>query len=548
MIAFIPSLFMIKYFINGRSMPEKPKESLSSSAARMAYVLYIGQIFAVIVSVVTFVVLTRMLGPSNYGFYILAVSFAAIIGGMQNFGIGAYMNRNLARQSASSDSKGISRTISSGFALLLPVAALITLLGIGLSGVVAGVVFGSAGVSSLSLALASLWIFFMMLQNTAIMTLVGLSRPTAAATITVAIDVVQLISILALLYIGMGVNGALIGMLIGYAFGAFVAVIYSIRIASMFKGFSLRMPSRNDIYEVFKFSAPLGLINITKLATQNLSVLILGIFTSAVVLGNYSAAMKGFLLTTTIFTTSSTLLIPVFSRAGHGAKARKARNASYDKIILYSLIFSMPIIIYIGAMASPGLSILLSNKYAYAPMYLTLIAFGTAISMIGVSLSSLIISEGATKHYLRYSIASMLIQLAAMAVLVPYFNVIGVIASVFFIGSITSNLLFIRFAARELKARLSYLRMHLILLANLILALPLLAMLLLPWHVLQLAAGIIVLLLVYPIILGLMRLVERSDLDRLAASTSSIKYAGVVVRMLCRYTAIFLSKNGAPNA
>ncbi len=524
------------------------KESLSSSAARMAYILYFGQVFAIIVSVLTFVVLTRSLGPSSYGFYVFAVSFAAIVGGMQNFGVGAYLSRNLSRFSSSNNAKGISRTMSSGYALLVPAALVITLAGVGLSGLVANVLFGNVGVSSLSLILASLWIFFMMLQNSSIMALIGLSRPTSAAVITLVIDLIQLAAILAFLHLGLGVDGALLGMLLGYVIGAATAVSYALRIASGYRGFSLRMPSRSEFMHAFSFSVPLGLINLSKLATQNLSVLILGAFASATILGNYSAALKGLALTTTLFTTSSSFLVPVFSRAGHGRKSRAARNSSFNKIILYSLLFSMPLIIYIGVMASPGLGILLSSKYSYAPLYLTLIAFGTAISMIGVFLGSLITSEGATRKYLYYSLLSVSIQLASMAVLIPYLNTIGVILSVFIIGSIASNLLFIRLSMRDLKAKLSYGRMHMVLLANLILAIPIYAALLLPGHLLELVAGFTIMLLAYPAIIGIMHLVERSDLDRLAASTSGIRYAGSAVRLLRRYTLLFMGSRGGSNA
>jgi O-antigen/teichoic acid export membrane protein len=526
----------------------KRKESLSSSAARMAYVLYLGQAFAVVVSVITFIALTRMLGPSRYGFYIFAVSFALIVGGMQNFGVGAYFARNLARSCSDNDARGISRTMSSGFALLIAMALVITIVGVGISGFVANVLFSSVGISSLSLVLASLWIFFMMLQNSAIMALVGLSRPVSAAVITVVIDIAQLAAILALLYLGMGVNGALLGMLLGYIAGAAIAVAYAVRAASRFRGFALRMPSKREFMQAFNFSAPLGLLNLFRLFTQNFSVLLLSVFVTAIILGNYSAALKGLSLTTTIFTTSSTFLIPVFSRAGHRSGSSSSKNRSYDKITLYSLIFSMPIIIYIAVMANPGLHILLSGNYASAPLYLTLIAFGTAINMISVSLGSLIISEGATRKYLYYSIVSVIVQVASMALLVPYLKVIGVIISVFIIGSMTSNLLSIRLAMKYIKARLSYLRMHLVLLANLILALPISAALLLPGHVLELLSGLIMMILAYPAILGLMRLVEKSDLDKLTSSTSGIRYFGSAIRWLCTYTMVFVGMNGAANA
>ncbi len=530
-------------------MLEKDKEeSLASSAARTAYVLYGGQVFAIIISVATFVVLTRQLGPSSYGLYVFAISFAAILGGFQNFGVGSYLSKDLARFSHNRDVRGISRTMSSGYALLFPIALVLTLISVGISSYVANFLFGSVGIGVLSLVLASMAIFFMMVQNAAIMGLIGLSRPKAAALITIVIDLSQLAFIVLLLHLGAGVNGALLGMLIGYIIGAATAFSYSINAAAKFTGFRLYLPSKKEFMGAFNFSAPIGVINMLNLVTQNLSVLVLGLFVSASILGNYGAALKGLSFTTVIFTTSSSLLIPIFSKVGAKSKNTEKRNSAYDKIIMYSLILAMPLILYIGVMANPGLHILLSGSYSYAPLYLTLICFGIAISMISLSLGSLIISRGITKKYMYYNIISTLIKLLSMAVLIPYFNVIGSIFAVFIIGGIASNLLFIRLSKTELNARLGYWRMHLILLANFILAIPMYAALLFPSYLLELVAGFAIMLAAYPMVLGLMRLVEKSDLERVTSSTAKIRYVGSVARWFCAYTLFFVERSGVKNA
>lgn len=530
-------------------MPKRnATENIASSAAKTAYILYGGQIFAIIISLATFVALARLLGPGSYGLYAFAISFAAIIGGFRNFGIGAYLSKEISKNLHSNDVDGISRAISSGLALLFVLAFILTLIGLGLSGVVANVLFGSIGISVLSLILASMTIFFMMFQNAAIMGLIGISRPKAAAVATILIDTVQLISILLLLHYGFGVNGALFGMLIGYIVGAVIATAYLVRVASTHAGFRIYIPSKKELKHAFSFAAPIGAVNMLNQVMQNASVLILGLFVSAEILGNYGAALKGLAFTSVITTTLSSILIPVFSKVAAGKSDAASRDATYDKVVRYSLMLTLPILIYIGVMANPGVHILLSNKYAYAPLYLTLISFGIAISLVSISIGSLIISRGVTRRYLYYSAITSAIELISAVVLVPYFKVVGVIVAVFVIGSIVSNALFIKLSREKLKAKLNYGKIYLLLLSNFILAVPMYAALLVPNYAAELVAGIVILLIAYPAILAFLRLVDKKDLDRIANSTSKIMYLSSAVDYFCRYTKFFVERIGAADA
>ncbi len=519
------------------------KEKLGSSAARSLTLLYIGQGFNILITVATFVVLTRLLGPSSYGLYVFAFSFSGLLSASGNFGISSFFGKNLSKYSQENDGKGIARTIASGYAVLIPVAIILTLLGVGLSGVVADLLFANVGISMLSLALASVTIFFLMIQNSTVGGLIGFFRVKEAAITTIVIDLVQLVSIVTLLTLGYGLNGAIIGMLLGYVVGTLLALYFMIRSSSYYKGFRLEMPTWLSFKETFAFAWPLGANNILNLATQNFSVLLLGLYVSTVVLGNYGVALKGISLMAVLYSTMSNVLVPTFSAAG--TRKPQNLNAAYNKIMVYSLIITLPVIVYVGVMARPEIFLFFSHAYTAAPLYLALISLGTAISMIGYFLGSLITARGVTMKFLKYNTVATLVELVALIALTPYYTVVGSIVAIFIIGNIATNALLIKLARDVLKAELNYRKMVAVTVVNLLLVVPIAAALLLTGSVLELVVGAIILVLVYPILLGALRLVDRKELNEITSFTSRIRGLSTLTAWFCAYTQLFMPRGAA---
>lgn len=518
-------------------------QRLGSTTARSLSLLYVGQLFNILITVGSFVVLTRMLGPGTYGLFVFAFGFSGLLSASGNFGIASWFGKNLSKYAYNKDAKGITRTIASGYGVLLVMAVILTLVAVILSGYAATVLFTSVGITTTSLVLASLTIFFLMVQNSTVGGLIGFSKPFEAALTTILIDIVQLVLIVTLLLAGYGLNGAIVAMLIGYVVGTIVAVAYMFKAARAFSGFRARLPSWQEFCEAFNFAAPLGANSVLNVATQNFSILFLGFFVSTTILGNYGVALKGISLMAVLYSTMSNVLVPTFA-AAEAAGKKKHLQQTYNKIMLYSLTLTLPLIIYVGVLARPEITLFFSASYAAAPLYLTLIAFGTAISMIGYFLGSLIAARGLTRKFLLYNFAATIIELVALVALTPTFTVVGSIVAIFLIGNVATDLFLIKLAKDELKAHLEYWKMAKITVVNLVLAIPLAAALLLGSSVLELIAGIIILAAVYPAMLGLLKLVESKDLRMLVEYSARIRIFGGIMAWFCAYTQRFLPHEG----
>ena len=202
--------------------------------------LIIGQVLATIITLAVLVVVARMLGTALYGLYAFAFGYQAFIDGVVAWGIGVYYGRELAKNTHDRDVKGIVETLTSGFVIALPIAIILTLIGIGFSGVVANSWFSSLGISQSSLILVSPISFFIVIQSSIYMALIALRRSGLGAIVVVTTDVLQLVSIVLLIMAGYGVNGAIGGMLFGYAVGTVLAAYFLYVAASKYGKLALQ--------------------------------------------------------------------------------------------------------------------------------------------------------------------------------------------------------------------------------------------------------------------------------------------------------------------
>ena len=161
------------------------KEGLGSIASGLLFPMLAGNLITIAVSGLMFIIIARLLGPSNYGIYTLAIGFYSIIDSVGHMGIGSYFNRYLAEFNESGETKKILRIVTSGYTVLVIVAALLTLLALVISPYFATVIYKSTGIQIFTLQLAALTIFFFAVSGATYSALVGLRKGRLAAAVSV---------------------------------------------------------------------------------------------------------------------------------------------------------------------------------------------------------------------------------------------------------------------------------------------------------------------------------------------------------------------------
>ncbi len=418
---------------------------VGNSALRMLSSLLVGKVLSVMLTALSLILLARLLDPSGYGVYTVAIGFAALLGAAAPFGISTYLSKYLAEAGAKRENLAISKAITDGYFIIFIVAAIFAIMGLLMSGYASHYIFTTSNVPTIDLVIASLTVFFSVIFGISYSALVGLGRGRDASIVTVLTSLIQLVVGVGLVLLGYGVYGALVGLLAGDIVSFFVSnyMVYA-DVKKRF-GFKFTKLDKRHITDILKFSLPVATNNLlSSSGINNFAVLLLGAFAASTVLGNYGIAFKGFNLMVIFYGTVTTVLLPAISKALTKTNDSKRAYEIYNKSMLYSIALSLPVMIFIGVFSGPIVSIFISKSYTTAPLYLTLIAGGVILDFIGLYAASFFTAGGKVYSIMKYSLISTFIEVLSLFVLVPLFGAIGVIIAVFYIGNIIDDILFLR--------------------------------------------------------------------------------------------------------
>ena len=515
---------------------EKEEESIGRRSARTLSSLFIGRAAGLLLNVATFIVVARLLGPSNYVIYTLALGIYLFIGAVGHFGIGTYFNKHISEYIYKGKPEKINEVLTSGYYIIFLAAFLLAFAGILCSGFIASY-FKSQSLMPITVIIASLVLFFSMTYGAVYPALVSFGRGRWTAYTIIYVQAVNLVGSALLIKLGLSYNGALLGMMLSYLVGLLATSYYIGKAMKPYGGFKLVRIGLDHIKKVLYFSLPMAANNLVNNAVSSLAVLILGIFTTSLILGNYGAATKGLNMLQAFYGTMWVVLLPTFS-----AIVARKRNvqASFNKTIIYSLALIFPIIIYVGVFAKPLIFILITNKYSLAPFYLFLISVGLVISMPALYISSFMVSKGRVISVLKYNTISALVQLISLFMLVPYIKAVGAIISLFFIGGIINDILFILGVKKIFKIRFNILSLLSLLAANTLFALIISLSLLLSniWE--EVVVGFIISIIIYPILVALFKIANKEFINDLSRFTKGIPFIEKLTNYIVSYIRYFV--------
>jgi O-antigen/teichoic acid export membrane protein len=447
-------------------------------------------------------------------------------------------------------------TLSSGFMIALPVGIILTLIGVAFSGVVANSWFSNIGISQFSLILVSPLSFFIVMQASANLALVGLKRSGLSSIASVTTDAIQLISIVLLIMLGYGVNGAIGGMLIGYAIGTVLSFLFLYKAVAKYGKVTLSWPKRESIKRAWDFSLPLAANNFLNAGMVNFGIIFLGLYVTATTLGNYGAAVKGLALLSLIYGTIQTVLLPTFSDV-HLQTKKEHMHKTYNKLIIYAMIPVSALMIYLAVFSAPGLFVIVSGAYNTAPIYFTLISIGALINLFGTYVGTLLIARGYTRKLLVYNFYATLIELASLILLVvllhtDLYKVIGAIIASYFIGNIAATIFFVNGTKKIMGVSFDYKRIAKLALTTITLGLILLLFYLgstaiipsittsLLGNLVELVIGFAVMVIAFPILLAVFRVLGSEDITSVRRAIAQHGSLKAVMNIIFSYTTPFL--------
>lgn len=521
---------------------EKEKESLGRRSARTFSVLTVGRVVGLIISVLSIILIARLLGPVDYGVFTLAYAFFLLVSATQNFGFGIYLTKYLSETQDKNDRAGFARALSAGYLSVIIIGLLLTLLGIGLSGFVASLL-QARGVTVSILVLASSTIFFAMLYGTSDYALIGVGKNAMAVSLEIFENIVLLVVSVGLIAMGYGASGAIVGLLTSYVVAAGIGTCLVFRFAHKSMKASVSWPSVKEIKGAFGFALPIAAYNFLSNGVTNFGTLFLGFFALTSVIGNYGIANRSSSVFNLFYTTTAITLLPTLtiaiSRIGKRMRTQRIQDA-YNKTLAYSLIATVPLISYVGVFSMPLTYISITHSFGSAPLYLSLMAFGTMIGLPGIYAMNLFLARNKTSKLLTYGVIYFLAQFISVLVLVPLLGPIGAIVALFFVDGITCSYIFLRGTRTTLGIKTDYNWLLRVFAANVLLIAAFALGLLLPNFFAQLVYGLIAALVAYPFFLILLRAMGKEDVQLLDKAVEKLPPLRLLFNPLFPYLTFLL--------
>ncbi len=508
---------------------------LGVNSAGVASFIVFGKLFSIVVGGLTFIVVARLLGPSNYGIYTIAVGLAGFIGAFGSISLGQYLNKYIPELSLKGEKERISNILGVSLLITLLFSLIVTLIGLAFVKQILLFFFHST-TTSLIIYVALLDIIISALYGYAGNTLISFADGKNTAISQIINNSFQAAFSISLVLLGYGALGALVGTLVGL----FIGLIYQFdRLLRHSKIVFNIAKFGSEAKKMLTFSVPLTVSGIFGSVINNFSVLYLSLLFMPSVVGLYGVASKIGVYIDLVTGSISAVLIPMFSAALVNKKIKDGISKLYSYTIYFGFLFALPIVIYISIFSKALVISVFTSTYIDAPLYIALIGIGILLGLVASYASSLVISAGYVKKVFKFGILASIIQLASFLVLIPFFGVNGLIVSIYYIGSIVGDIFYIRFIRSELRLRLEF-NLSRLVAANAVLLLFFIPIAMLGIKATyQLLLGLLVFVFLYPMLLGVFRAISMKELSLLKRIADRLPVFGSWLGAIIIYAEFF---------
>ena len=283
-------------------------------SAKGGFHLLWGLVLSTVISAVGTIVIARLLGPENMGLYAIALAAPNLISTFRDWGVTTAMIKYSAESNNANDVAKIKNVFVSGLAFEIIVGLALSILSFTLSGFLAGF-YGRPAIVQF-IQVASLFILTGALVNTATAAFTGMEKMHLNSIMLIVQSIVKTFLIIALVALGLGTFGAVIGFSVGVLFAGAIGVLLMYTMyRSLPKTTDSKLELMKTIKTMLKYGLPLSIGAILAgFLTQFYSTIIALFVLNNALIGNYSVALNFVVLITFFATPVTTMLFPAFSK------------------------------------------------------------------------------------------------------------------------------------------------------------------------------------------------------------------------------------------
>jgi O-antigen/teichoic acid export membrane protein len=398
-------------------------------SAKGSFHLFWGMVASTIISAVGTIFVARLLSPSEYGLYAIALTVPILISNFRDWGVNAAMVRYAAQYNSESQTAKVKSILFSGLVFETVLGLLLSVLSFLLSGFVATSGFQRPGLTPL-IQIASFIILTGALLNTAQAAFTGIEKMELNSITLICQSTIRAIIIPILVIFGLGAFGAVIGYTIAFLIAGLVGILLMwILIKSLPKQTATKMEIWANMKTMFKYGLPLSIAAILSGFLTQFYTFIIAIYATDSMIGNYTLANSFVVLITFFATPITTMLFPVFSKLDPKKDQETLKNI-FQFSVKYAALLVVPAATIVMTLSQPAVSTLFGDKYTTAPLFLALLAITYLYSALGsLSAGNLINGQGETQFNLKLTLLTAAIGFPLGFILIWQFGILGLIAA-----------------------------------------------------------------------------------------------------------------------
>lgn len=403
---------------------------MARASAKGGFNLFWGLTASTIISAIGFIILARLLSPPEYGIVTIALTAPHLITIFTELGVNSAMIKYTAQYRAEEKAARVKNILTAGLVFQVVLGGFLTFLAFLFSGFLATNIFQRSNIEPL-IRIASFTIFAGVLTTTAQSAFTGYERMELYSATMSFQAIVKAILAPALVVIGLGAFGAILGTSIAFLTSGLISmVIFYLTLYKDSPNPNSETPKTPEtIKTMLKYGLPLSISSILAGFLLQFSNFLVAIYCTDAAIGNYYIAVNFSVLITFFVTPITTVLFPVFSKLNPNKENEILKNV-FRFSVKYAALLVAPAAAALIALAEPAVTTLFGQQYTEAPLYVALYFLIYLYSAFGsLSISNLLNGLGKTQVTLKLTLASFAIGLPLSLLLIPKFGIPGLIVT-----------------------------------------------------------------------------------------------------------------------
>jgi O-antigen/teichoic acid export membrane protein len=409
---------------------------MARTSAAGSFKLFIGIAISSILTAVSVIIVTNLLGPDNWGIVAASLIYPSLLTLFKDWGIHSAMVKYLAQYKSEDRPQNVKNVMVAGLLFQLITGVVLTLITFLLADVMAARLetanYSQAAIKPL-IEVASFTILADSFLKISQSTFVGLERMEFHSLTTILNSGIRCFLAPLLVILGYNLLGALQGQVVAQLSAGIIGLV-------IFLVFFLRKQLKAELGELhlkttLKTMLRYGLpLSVSAIAAGFLPQFYRDLLTQSLVdysgpLGNFDAAFN-FTVVITFFTFPiGTVLLPAFSKLKSKGEENILRVV-FRSSVKYAALLTIPVTLMVMVLSEPLVLAVYGTKYSQAPFFLALYCSIFLYSGIGnLSLGGFLNGQGKTYVTMRLAFLSLGLGLFFGWILIPLFGVVGLIVA-----------------------------------------------------------------------------------------------------------------------